>query len=189
MKCISLFQDLKGTPVKPTIILLYESITREFNEELRRNVHMADEIKPDIETTGLTLLNLFFHPTRTLFDPKAFTYTDEYKQTGKDLQGANERIKMYWHNLILNILTTTGTKYKFNKSSLEDVRIRSLGRRNLYGGVKQQRQKYTKKNRTNKNKNKKYSRKMNKLKQNRKKSLKYYKQNNRKVTKKYRPRV
>ena len=190
MKGISLFQDLKGTPVNPTIILLYVSITREFNEELQRNVHMVGEIGLDIGKTGLTLLNLFFHPTRQSFDPNAFTFTEEYKQTGKDLKGADKRITMYWHKLILNILTKTGTKYKFDKSYLDGViRLPDPDRRNLYGGVKQQRQKYTKKNRTNKNKNKKYSRKMNKLKQNRKKSLKYYKQNNRKVTKKYRPRV
>ena len=189
MKGISLFQELKGTPVKPTIQFLYETIKREFVKELQKNVHMVGEIKPDIETTGLTLLNLFFNQETTGFNPLAFDYTDEYRQTPNDRNGAATRIGMLWHHEILSILTNEELRNHFNNSYIQSVLNETEGKTNLYGGVKQQRQKYTKKNRTNKNKNKKYSRKMNKLKQNRKKSLKYYKQNNRKVTKKYRPRV
>ena len=182
MKGISLFIDLKETQMQPTIVLLYNSIERDFQEQLSKNTGIMDDgVIRAVYVAGLDLLNLFFNKDKTTLVETSFIDTDNYKRTGPTIQGARERIVMDWHKRILDLLTSSNYTHKFDNSNLKKLLDNGANR---YGGVKQQRQKYTKKNRTNK----KYSRKMNKLKQNRKKSLKYYKQNNHKVTKKYRHR-
>jgi hypothetical protein len=116
-----------------------------------------------------------------------FERVDGYRNTGT--RGAAIRITRFKdvHDLILHILITYGFNYKYLNTQLSQ-------RRNLYGGIKQKKQqqqqqrKHTKKNKMNKNK--RYSIKLNKIKkikikQNGKKSLKYHKQNNYKITKKY----
>lgn len=135
----------------------------------------------NIENGAIDFINLFFKDNGINHD--FFERVDGYRNTGT--RGAAIRITTFQdvHGLILRILR----RYGFRSDYLD-------AHRNLYGGIKQKKQqqqqqrKYTKKNKMNKNK--RYSIKLNKIKkikikQNGKKSLKYHKQNNYKITKKY----
>ena len=144
-----------------------------------------------IADAAIDLINLFFKADGSINDD-IFRMVDEYRKTSELKEsGAAVRVEKFsaFHTHILNTLR----RYGFFSGYLD---YRLSNGVNLYGGLKQkqqqkqQRHKYTKKNRMNKNKNKKYSKKVDKIKkikirQNGKKSLKYHKQNNYKVTKKY----
>jgi hypothetical protein len=142
-----------------------------------------------IADAAIDLINLFFKADGSINDD-IFRMVDEYRTTSELKEsGAAVRVEKFsaFHTHILNTLR----RYGFFSGYLD---YRLSNGVNLYGGLKQkqqqkqQRHKYTKKNR--RNKNKKYSKKLDKIKkikirQNGKKSLKYHKQNNYKVTKKY----
>jgi hypothetical protein len=145
-----------------------------------------------IAHAAIDLINLFFKADDGSINDDMFRMVDEYRKTAKNgAAGAAVRVESErfsaFHTHILSILK----RYGFSSIYLEHQYFQGF---NLYGGIKQkqqqkqQRHKYTKKNKMNKNK--KYSKKVDKikkikLKQNGKKSLKYHKKNNYKVTKKY----
>ena len=140
-----------------------------------------------IADAAIDLINLFFNPNGSINDD-IFRMVDEYRKTSELKEtGAAERVESKrfsaFHTHILKILR----RYGFLSGYLDAAYQSGF---NLYGGVKQkqQRHKYTKKNRMNKKK--RYSIKINKIKkikikQNVKKSLKYHKTNEYKVTKKH----
>lgn len=138
-------------------------------------------LSKNIEDGAIDFIKLFFNDNGINHD--FFERVDGYRNTGARGAAIRTTTFRYVHDLILSILR----RYGFRSDYLD-------AHRNLYGGIKQKKQqqqqqrKHTKKNKMNKNK--RYSIKLNKIKkikikQNGKKSLKYHKQNNYKITKKY----
>jgi hypothetical protein len=183
IKGIILFQDLKEMT---TIHLLYQSIIHDFHEELKSNQSIDPKVKPTISLVGIKLFELFFNPEKTIFFDQAFKATDAYRKTTQNNEGANIRITMPLHHIILKILKENG----FDDSYLSSSQIK-----NLYGGYKysykNNNNKYTRKNKKQKMKKRtvgKKNKKIKKIKLSKKKDpfhvLKNIKKNTCKVIKK-----
>jgi hypothetical protein len=112
----------------------------DFHRELQSNPFIDPKNKPEISFAGTEMIDLFFSKDKTTFFDRAFEDVDEYRKTKMNVEGANTRVTMPLHHIILDILKKNGFDDYYLSLAV------SSGR-NLFGGI------------TNKHNNKKITRK------------------------------